>query len=308
MALLLFSFAVAGVLSVAVTMANGFREQRQALAVETAVRGPMDYLADALRLASPSVPSGQVQDAYTCAIGAIVVTDSTTAPDMLDVVYANGGSLSSLTQLWDGAAATIVINDDSGQATQFFVGDTLLISNFAQGTMVHVLAVGPPVGTNVTITIDAPSCLPNIPAGGYSTGSLVLRVLHAQFFVGLVDNIPTLMIDPDATGPLPPEPLAENIEDMQIALGVDANGNDEVEPTEWLYSAAAPGPNPIGLQTPIRGVRITLTSRSTSLLSGGTAGVSFTPAAEDRAAGLIDAYRRRVLTSTIEIRNLSGSP
>ena len=56
----------------------------------------MDYLSDAVRLASPSVPSGLIQDSVApCNTGAIVVTDSTTGPDKLDVTYATGTSIAS---------------------------------------------------------------------------------------------------------------------------------------------------------------------------------------------------------------------
>ena len=315
-ALLLFSFAMAGVLSVAVTMASGFHEQRQAIAIETSVRGPMDYLSDAVRLASPSVPSGLIQDSVApCNIGAIVVTDSVTGPDKLDVTYATGTSIASITGVggWTAGNSFEILNDSvPSQASQIFIGDTLLVSNFAQGTLVHVTGIGV-AGAVATITFTLAGCV-TFPAGGYPVGSLVIRVLRAQFSVGLVDLIPTLMMDPDGPdGPLGPEPLAEGIEDMQIALGVDLSGNDEIEdPAEWLYSKLTPGPNPVGVQTPIRAVRITLVSRTSDVLvAGTTAGVgvvSALPAAEDRPAGPLDAYRRRVLTSTVEVRNLVGSP
>src|SRR5712671_6050324 len=53
--LVIFSFVIAGILSVAVAMTQGMREQRQAVLAESAVRVPMDFLVDALRQASPGV-------------------------------------------------------------------------------------------------------------------------------------------------------------------------------------------------------------------------------------------------------------
>ena len=53
--LLIFSFAVAGILSAAVAITQGMSEQRQAIDAENAVRVPLDFLVDALRQASPGV-------------------------------------------------------------------------------------------------------------------------------------------------------------------------------------------------------------------------------------------------------------
>jgi len=78
--LVLFSFAIAGVLSVAVSMSNAFREQRQVISTETSARAPLEYIADAIRNASPAISTGTVQDVRTCTNGVITVTDSTTGP------------------------------------------------------------------------------------------------------------------------------------------------------------------------------------------------------------------------------------
>ena len=64
--LVLFSFVIAGVLAVAVSMTQGYREQRAAVEAEGAVRLPLDFLVDALRQASPAVSTGLIQDAATC--------------------------------------------------------------------------------------------------------------------------------------------------------------------------------------------------------------------------------------------------
>jgi len=112
------------------------------------------------------------------------------------------------------------------------------------------------------------------------------------------------MMDPDADGPAPAEPLAENIEDMQVALGVDANANKGIDdPGEWAFSSG------IGaLDGSVRAVRITLIARAPNQLQPLVATYQ-RPGAEDRpAAATLDTYRRRVLTSTIEVRNIGGSP
>jgi len=58
----------------------------------------------------------------------------------------------------------------------------------------------------------------------------------------------------------------------------------------------------------IRAVRVTLIARAPNQLQPLVATYQ-RPGAEDRPAAVtFDTYRRRVLTSTIEVRNLGGSP
>jgi hypothetical protein len=147
-----------------------------------------------------------------------------------------------------------------------------------------------------------------LPASGYQPTALVIRVKRARFYVdtagSVTDGVPTLMMDPDAEGPAPAEPLAENIEDMQVALGVDINNNKAIDDaTEWAYSSGTGA-----LTGSIRAVRVTLIARAPNQLQPLIASY-LRPAAENRpAATVFDTYRRRVLTSTIEVRNLGGSP
>jgi hypothetical protein len=55
-------------------------------------------------------------------------------------------------------------------------------------------------------------------------------------------------------------------------------------------------------------VRVTIIARATKPLAGPIASFSL-PQAEDRAAGTtFDKFRRRAARSTVETRNLAGSP
>ncbi len=296
--LVLFTVAIGGALAVAVSMSNGFREQRQVIATEGAVRGPMEFLGDVFRGASPAVSSGVIQDVATCTLGAITVVNSTNSPDQIDVVYASGSVVTSSRTAYTTGTSSVTVND----ASQLAVDDTILITDLTQGHLVKITAVN--IATGV-LALASQSCTLALPAsGGYPVGSLVIRAQRARFSVGTVDGIPTLMMDPDAAGTAAAaEPLAEGIEDMQIALGVDVNASGGIESTEWAYSSGTGA-----LVGAIRAVRVTLVGRNVEALKGGTAGF-YRPAAEDRPASSgPDKFRRRTLTTTIEIRNLGGSP
>src|SRR5688572_10060882 len=112
--LVLFSFAIAGVLAIAVSMAQGYREQRQIIETETAARGALDFISDAVRMASPAVSTAVVKsnagaslviDASqitavedtmgptgACPQGSVRVSNNTglNGSDVLEVVFASG--------------------------------------------------------------------------------------------------------------------------------------------------------------------------------------------------------------------------
>lgn len=304
--LVMFSFAIAGVLAVAVAMANGFREQRETVTTEGTSRAAITFMADAVRGASPGVPAGalQVIDDAGCATGAVSVTANTApdATDKLHVVFSYGSVFTTAMTSYDVGTTALTVAD----ASELSVGDTILISNFIQGSLVKITGK-----SGDDLTLASQTCgVPSLPAGGYPPGSTAIRALRAEFFVAPLDGIPTLWMDPDADGPDEAEPLAEGIEDLQIVLGVDSNGDNQIaelgaaaSDDEWEGNVAGDSV----LAGAARAVRITLVARDSARTTG--AATFFRPAAEDHAGGVApDNFRRRLLSTIVEIRNLAGSP
>jgi len=212
--LVLFSFAIAGVLAVAVSMSQGFREQRAAVEAESSVRVPIDFIVDAIRQSSPGAPTGNIQDAGTCSTGALTIANNQTSLsnnptvsgwDSLDVIFASGGVVTSSRTAYAGGTTSLDVDD----ATQLVAGDSVVISDTNQGHLVQITAV-----TGSTLTLAAQCGTIALPSAGYPAGSLVIRAQHATFTIDSVDTIPTLMMDPDAGGPAAPQPLAEGVEDL----------------------------------------------------------------------------------------------
>ena len=76
--------------------------------------------------------------------------------------------------------------------------------------------------------------------------------------------------------------------------------------SEW-YGNVAGEAVPLPPSNALRAVRVTIVARTTRQFSGVNAFVL--KALEDRAANsTTDNFRRRILSTTVEIRNLSGSP
>jgi prepilin-type N-terminal cleavage/methylation domain-containing protein len=310
--LVLFSIAVAGVLSVAVSLTQGYREQRQAMAAEASVRAPLDFLSDALRQASPGVSDpSKLQDFHSCKIGGIEVTNSSTGPDELDLFYATGGIVTSTASVFSTSSTTITVTT----AAQLSAGDYVIVTDLTNGMLVKIQSKSGNVltlGTKCSGTLTWPA------STNYPLGSLVVRAQHAHFEIQTVNGQPTLTMDPDGDplnngGLATYEPLAEGIEDMQIAVGVDADGLNGIAENgagqnddEWYYNVAGESGPPAGKS--IRAVRVTLIARTSTALFGNTTTFYNRPEAEDHDAGASDNYRRRVLRSIVELRNISGSP
>ena len=300
--LVLFSFAVAGVLAVAVSMTQGFRENRMASSEEQATRVPMDFLTDAIRQAAPGVTDPtQVQDADTCQNGAITVTDGgASGTDSLDLIYALGGVVTTVSTAYlSGTSLTVV------DASQLAVGDRILVSNLSQGHLFTIASKS----TN-TLTLNAACGSVALPAAGYPAGSLVIRAQHATFSIGTTDGVPTLMMDPDSNGSAAAEPIADGVEDLQVSLGIDTSTDGVSNPVgvgagddEWIYNVAGETPT----AGTYRAVRVTLVARSVGQLAGAST-VSTRPKIEDHAVGTADNYRRRVLRAMVEMRNTGVSP
>ncbi len=328
------SLVISAALGMGFSMMNSYREHRAMINVERSARVSLEIIADAIRNSTPGVPLGNFEDIVGCTgqVAGLQVINNTDAPDELKLIYATGGIFTSVYQETGYGTADIevtVIDADPDQGgidgQDFFADDYFIITNLDSGAVVKVTGVSAPfdcgdAGTPVTcytLTTTQPSSCGGVtwPAGGYETGALVIRGRYARFYIensADTGNVPTLMMDPDADGDLEAEPIAEGIEDMQIAIAVDADPvdgsiteiGDDPDDDEWYYNVDGDADPPALVP---RALRITLVAMSIQEQSDVD---SYTrPAAEDHAAdGVKDPFRRRVLSTTIEIRNLTGSP
>ena len=145
---------------------------------------------------------------------------------------------------------------------------------------------------------------------GFPQGSLVIRARYARFYIADPGTAsPKLMLDPDGDGDDPAEPLALGIEDMQIAVGVDVNGDGALTEVganpnddEIFYNVAGDNAPLATAVTPWRAVRVTLVAKSVSERTTSTTSTTPRPAAEDRIAGVADVFRRRVVSVVVELR------
>ncbi|HEU5055302.1 MAG TPA: PilW family protein [Kofleriaceae bacterium] len=313
-AMVILGIVVAAAMNVAYTIMNGYRDHRKAMAVERSARGAMTVLADAIRNASPGVENAQITDLVGCStLTGIDVTNRTDGPDSLQIVYASGAFITSIRQVFDQDSTEVVVLDGSGLKA----GDQILITDFDdRGHLMAITDVTDNGGDYTLALASAPTsmCSPSPPAFSYPVLSTVIKAQVAEFTVDDTGDIPVLMMDRDGAGAGEPEPVAEGIEDLQIAIGVDENGDSEVSADapdgvdEWFYNHVDDVDPALAITArPYRALRVTVVARSIDETTARP--TSIRPAAEDHAATTQpDVFRRRSLSTRVEIRNLQGSP
>ena len=313
-AMVILGIVVAASFNVAYTIMNSYRGHRRAMAVERSARGAMTVLADSIRNASPGVENAQITDLVGCStLKGIDVTNRSDGPDSLQIVYASGGFITSIREAFDQSSTEMIVLDGSGLKA----GDQVLITDFESRG--HIMTIGDVTDNGGSYTLDlatAPSamCSPAPAAFSYPVLSTVIKAQVAEFSIDDSGDVPVLMMDRDGAGAEDPEPVAEGIEDLQFAIGVDEDGDGEVSADapdgvdEWYYNHEDDvAPLHAITSKPYRALRITVVARSTDETTAQP--TSIRPKAEDHEGETQpDVYRRRSLSTRVEIRNLSGSP
>lgn len=294
-------------IQLALTVIGDMKAQREAHALERSARAPADYIVDLLRGAAGGTTTGDVIEVTHCTtanglsfsasnppvVGIGMVNGNAANPDSLTLL-SSAGAVTSLRTVVDASSTSATLTD----ATGFAVGDYLLITNGSVGRMVRIETL-----TGNAVTFNTPSnCAGFAPMPTYPIGTLVLRGVVARFNVATLDGVSYLTVDRDGWFP-DGQPMAEGIEDFQVSIGVDANGDGVLAAAEWHHSATTAGAPPAITGGKWRALRITVVAKEL-IARPGSGTVSARPAAEDRAAGSPDNYRRRVLTTMTEIRNL----
>jgi prepilin-type N-terminal cleavage/methylation domain-containing protein len=313
-AMVILGIVIAAAFNVAYSIMNGYRDHRRAMAVERSARGAMSVLADSIRNASPGVENAQITDLVGCStLTGINVVNRSDGPDTLQIVYASGAVITSIRLPFNQDSNEMVVLDGSGLKN----GDQVLVTDFDnRGHIMAITGVTDNGGDYTLGLANTPSsmCGTAPPPFSYPVLSTVIKAQVAEFSVDESGDVPVLMMDRDGAGAGDPEPVAEGIEDLQIAIGVDEDGDGEVSADapdgvdEWFYNHADDiDPAQAITARPYRALRITVVGRSVDETTAKA--TSIRPKAEDHDAPTQpDVFRRRSLSTRIEIRNLQGSP
>lgn len=197
------------------------------------------------------------------------------------------------------ASPTDVINVRTyppGHNGVFHDNQILMISNCESATIFEISDYDPQAGTIAhEADADGTATSPGNSSGSlqwpYDANSSVIAVQSVVYYVRLFDGVPTLYrrIDNGV-----PQPLAENIEMMQLRVGYDSNA-DRIADDNVVPSAST---------THDRVVSVTIALLVRSPEPYGEA-VSRTYQVLDTPVTINDRYMRKVFTTTALVRNIA---
>ena len=242
---------------------------------------------------------------------AVTVNNSSTGPDSLSLLIPDSTICSPPT------LQVIPISDHPGASSNMFLEENSVCPEMLRKRGIVISADGFNYRTieitQVTIANDkidfSPGLLPMNSAGGlgadYTDGTLVL-LQQVTYTIDLSDPTKPVLRRNFNNG-AGAQPLANYIEDMQVALGYDRNSDGVIseiggaaDDDEWVFNVAGES-NATEAPTNLRAIRIILVGR-TRLPDPQFQGSL--PAIFDRAGGGIDRYRRKTRGTQVQIRNL----
>jgi hypothetical protein len=273
----------------------------------------MDFITRDVMMASAGAGSGIITTsggAYN-AVNFQSSQDLTNAPDTLELWLVDGSVAAQATTAIAAGNTSFSIAYEGVNANVFPA--TAPANGFVQISDLTNAVVVPWTGSTATsMTVGA---IPALPAGANfgANATYVLASRHviytvsSSFFSSANSALQnTSMLSLQVNGAAA-QPLAEGIEDMQVAYGFDDNQDgivreDGTTSDEWLYNNAGDSAAS-HLITNLRAIRVTLVAKSTSVDSG--AKFKGVPLYEDRNTVITsgDGFIRRVLRSEIAVRN-----
>jgi prepilin-type N-terminal cleavage/methylation domain-containing protein len=309
----LFGLIASGAMTLVLSAARSQAHSARVDVAQSALRAGIDFITRDVMMTGGGAQNGVIVIPGGATVNAVrfdvAANDSTSAPDTLELWLTDGSPAAQLSSAVAAGATTLPISYEQG-ATRSFSATTTPFQSYVQLSDANFNSAIVVALSNVsgnTLTIGA---LPS----GFAANAWVLPSKHVVYSVSTTqfanignvatNNTSVLMMTVNGTA----QPLAEGVEDLQIAYGFDTDGNGVLTDNgsssdEWLYNNAADtaGSFTIGQ---LRAIRITIVAKST-VVDTGAQTYGARPAAEDRAAGSSDGFVRRVLRTEIAVRNFN---
>ncbi len=321
----LFGLIAAGAMSLVMAGARSQAHSSRVDVAQSSLRTAIDFITRDVMMASAGASSGQITKPGVGAINTINLSvnatgngSGTVPSDTLDLYLVDG---TVAAEIPGGVAAglttlTFVYEQGYGTVSSNSFPTAAPANSFVQVCDLKNAVVVPwttsSTTTIATTALPAAAFLPFAPNNTliFPSRHVIYTVSATQFSVlgGAQANTSMLMMQVNGGAN---EPLAEGIEDMQIAYGFDMAGDGLVtevgaaaDDDEWLYNKAGDTIQAQMTIANLRTIRVTLVSKSTSTDSGAV--FNNIPAFEDRGSAIgPDGFIRRVLRTEIAVRNFN---
>jgi prepilin-type N-terminal cleavage/methylation domain-containing protein len=313
-ALVLMSLIISGITSLVLSAGRAQSSQARVSVAQGGVRAALEFLTRDILSASAGASAGKIylgngtltqNGAATTTPMPIYVENSTSAADRLDLISINASVRLTVLVAYAGGGA-ITVDKTAGLA----VGDTIQVCDLAQGVLLQVAGFGTDGTGNPTINVVAPT---NAWPGGvaFAPGSYVFKSRMVSY--GVTGATALLLYYPNGfanAATSPPEPLADGIEDFQVALGIDANGDgvlasvgSAADDDEWVFNIAG-DTAPVAING-LKSVRVTLVARALTQEVGSRGQPPSDAEDHHISSPAIDGYPRRMVRSEVTVRNFN---
>lgn len=329
---LMIAMALAGLVAVALlatahVQTSLQRQSEQVQVTQDNLRASIEELVVNTRLAGSPFLAGQVLNGVPVAtapailLSASVVDNENNAdggngPDALQLIALDDSTPVS-TLMLDAPQGTTPLEADNASALR--VGDFFVITDLTNAVLYRMTDL-PGMQNEQGVTVQTVNILPLSTGPNFQKGALLARVKLLRYHIStaIFGGTPVLTLQDGA--PLdtaqPEQVVAENVEDLQVALGVDGllNGvpdgiiqesGQAANDDEWIFNVSGetlPVPLPPGARLSL--LRISVAVRTAQQQDTQGPG---RPALENRPAGPPDNYRWRTLTALVSLRPLASN-
>lgn len=286
--------------------------------IQQSVRLALELISRDIRMAgygNPATPSNVPYTGNGCT-STINPTNSSAGPDSIAIITMDRviGRLQQNAPLGTATSTSTIVLDS---VTGLSVNDVITLDGVFTATVTAINT-----GTK-TLTLGTTIQTPQTFNGAAGTGTQVVRLTCVKYTVNTTTN--QLMRQDDSTGAVA---VVDGIEDLQLAYGVDADGDGRIDDKSGsggidcldltpnslasavTNSVGCSGTPPISVSTPpaattpttVRVVRISVVGRAGK--SDPAFATSSAVSVEDHNIASTTGYRRRVLTRTVSLRDL----
>lgn len=281
-AIVIMGIAMTAVFSTFLFQQQSYTTQARVAEMQQNIRDTVQAISRDIRMSSYGIPFNVNIIDNEIASRHLTHVNSTTGPDELYIVYRYDGDAAypSFNVNLSAGASTVALASTAG----FAAGDRVIVYNSTNADLFRVTAV-----SSTTLTLQGGA------VADYSSGATLSRVRYVRYFV---DNTtdpshPRQMVD--RRNGQPPQPLGDDIEDIQFQFSMDTNGDGALEVMDNNVAANA---------SLVRQVRVHVLARSRSPEKDWA-----DPGNRDMADHLPgvanDGYRRRRTEAVVDVRNSS---
>jgi type IV pilus assembly protein PilW len=293
-ALVILAIAMTAVFATFISQQKSFTVQNRVAEIQQNLRQAVEYMSRDIRMAGYGIPDNvtipnNVVAAGVTSLRSLYAKDNTTGPDQVYILYlfdmdANQPPTTSNNAASNATSITVA------SANNFLAGGGELVL-ITDGTTADLYETSSGTsGTNMNFRTGSTG-FNGYHGKSYPAGSTVAKARFVRYYIDKTTDSahPTLMVDRMGGGTT--QPVADDIEDLQLTYGIDTNGDGNVD--GWTASPTT--------YSQIRQVRLQLTARARLPEAGWSE--TRPPLGNWTAVSTPDGYRRRTYDIVIDVRN-----